>query len=924
MQHGSTRAIFLPAACASAAAFALYLTTAAHDIAGGAGIDSAKFGYMGRILGVPHPPGYPLYMLVGWLFSWLPVGSLMFRLSLLSAIGGAATIGLLAVLVQLLGCAPLVAVLVALIAAAGRVFWSQATIPEVYTLHTTLLIGSLVALVAWSQARRVKYLYLAALSFGLDLAHHTDIAVFAPAILVFVVLTDARVLRSAKTVATALAVALAPLSLYAYIVIRTRQGAEYVEARATDLPGLLSVVSGRQFGYLLFRGSAWDALRDRWPTIGRFFVQELGPLGCLLAVVGIGVLWRRDRAVGLLIALGAAGMMTFVFNYYPPDIEVFLLPVFLLGWLAVAMAVDALGRMSRSADWLARASLAIWLLWQTGANLPANDASHPSFEARLFTRLLERMPAHTAIVGDTIDVSHMVLYKVFSEPAIAAKRPTLVVPGEFGATRVFGFVRSTPELPVVDGAPDEIDRLVAERPAVYAFARMADQLRAQGFRLDPLRLPDRPLPEFLATLDRGLLVAGAVPGAAAQPMLRSLPTHAPGQSPFAAVGGSAPAPDRGQCYAVIGVAGARHGASESIGGIGRVEVRKGQPVGTTGGTASADVVVECGPGSASITMNGHEVSAADSAALLVSIGAGGEAVDQTMAAPAMAYQVPFEWRWQPIYRVAAPRECVRVEATLTDVSRPAAEGGLAIYLPPGARVRLYLGSDVPLRPRHGQFNHSAAPIAVNAEAKDEVGQPELATHWTRIDVGPSGTADGDIVDLVLGATARSGFASLDRAAPDARICAVTLGNFPVLAGALDGLERVIADEFRNELFGDGWHQVEQDAGGGFRWTAAADAHVLVPLAEPGSIQLSVRALVGPAADPSATIALRVNGRPLPPQAAARGWGTYQWAVGRDAWRAGVNDIVVHSSRLARASDGADPRLLGVAVREIDFKKLESR
>jgi hypothetical protein len=917
MQHGKgagSRFPLFPAACASAAAFALYLTTAAHDIAGGAGIDSAKFGYMARILGVPHPPGYPLYMLVGWLFSWLPVGSLMFRLSLLSALGGAATIGLLAVLVQLVGCAPLVAVLVALAAAAGRVFWSQATIPEVYTLHTTLLLGSLVALVAWAQARRVKYLYLAALLFGLDLAHHTDIAVFAPAILVFVVLTDPKVLRSAKTVATALAAALAPLLLYAYIVIRTRQGAEYVEARATDLPGLLSVVSGRQFGYLLFRGSVWDALRDRWTTIGGFFVQELGPWGCLLAIVGIGVLWRRDRAVGLLTALGAAGMMTFVFNYYPPDIEVFLLPVFLLGWVAVAVAVDAVGRMNRSAEWLTRAALAIWLLWQTGTNLSANDASHPSFEARLFTRLFEEMPAHAAIVGDTIDVSHMLLYKIFSDPAIAAKSPTLVVPGEFGATRVFGFVRSTPGLPVVDGAPDEIDRLVAERPVVYAFARMADQLRAQGFRLDPLRLPDRPLPDFLATLDRGLIVAGAVPGAAAQSMLSSLPWP-----PFAAVGASAPAPDRGQCYAVIGVAGAQHGASESIGGIGRVEVRKGQPVGATGYKASADVVVECGPATASITVNGHEVSATDSAAPLVSLDAAGEAVDQTMAAPVMGYQVPFEWRWQPIYRVAAPRECVRVETALTDVSRPAAEGGLAIYVPPGARVRLYLGSDVPLRPRHGQFNHSAAPIAVNPDAKDEVGRPELATHWTRIDVGPSGTPDGDIVDLVLGSKARAGFASIDRAAPDARICAVTLGSFPVLAGALDGLERVIADEFRNELFGDGWHQVEQDGAGGFRWTAAADAHVLVPLAEPASIQLSVRALVRPAADTSATIALSVNGRSLPAQAAARGWGTYQWVVGRDTWRAGVNDIVVHSSRLTRASDGADQRLLGIAVREIDFK-----
>src|SRR5262245_52631140 len=188
MRRGRTLPFFRLSsrACVAAAVFALYVATAARDV-GGPGLDAAKFGYMGRILGVPHPPGYPLYMMVGWLWSWLPIGSLMFRMSVFSAVCGAVTIWLVAVLLALLGCGPRRAALVALVAGLGRIFWSQSIIPEVYTLHTMLLMATLVSLVAWKRSGKLPLLYLASLAFGLDLAHHTDVAVFAPAILVFVI-----------------------------------------------------------------------------------------------------------------------------------------------------------------------------------------------------------------------------------------------------------------------------------------------------------------------------------------------------------------------------------------------------------------------------------------------------------------------------------------------------------------------------------------------------------------------------------------------------------------------------------------------------------------------------------------------------------------------------------------------------------------
>ncbi|MBW2474999.1 MAG: DUF2723 domain-containing protein, partial [Deltaproteobacteria bacterium] len=45
-------------------------------------------------LGVPHPPGYPTYTLLGWLFTRLPFGSIAWRVNLLSSVSTAAAAAL--------------------------------------------------------------------------------------------------------------------------------------------------------------------------------------------------------------------------------------------------------------------------------------------------------------------------------------------------------------------------------------------------------------------------------------------------------------------------------------------------------------------------------------------------------------------------------------------------------------------------------------------------------------------------------------------------------------------------------------------------------------------------------------------------------------------------------------------------------------
>src|SRR6185295_11010858 len=87
-----------------------------------------------------HPPGYPLFTLIGHLFSLLPFGSVAYRVHLASALFGALSGAALWLCVRALVGARLPAYLAALALGLSPVFWSQSIVAEVYTLNTFFLL----------------------------------------------------------------------------------------------------------------------------------------------------------------------------------------------------------------------------------------------------------------------------------------------------------------------------------------------------------------------------------------------------------------------------------------------------------------------------------------------------------------------------------------------------------------------------------------------------------------------------------------------------------------------------------------------------------------------------------------------------------------------------------------------------------------
>src|ERR1043165_1145871 len=74
------------------AAATLYFFTAARDIVVG---DTPELITAAATLGVAHPPGYPLFTMLGHLFSLLPLGSIPFRVNTLSVVCDSLAVGII-------------------------------------------------------------------------------------------------------------------------------------------------------------------------------------------------------------------------------------------------------------------------------------------------------------------------------------------------------------------------------------------------------------------------------------------------------------------------------------------------------------------------------------------------------------------------------------------------------------------------------------------------------------------------------------------------------------------------------------------------------------------------------------------------------------------------------------------------------------
>lgn len=148
--------------------------------------DSGELITMAALLGIAHPPGYPLYTLLGHLFSLIPVNSIAWRLNLFAAVSHLGALAFVGLTLHRLTKNWLMSIGTMLILAFSYTFWLYSLIAEVFSLNDLIISAIIFMAVCFYQSQQVKEklrsLYGLAFLFGLGLSNHHSVLLLGPAI----------------------------------------------------------------------------------------------------------------------------------------------------------------------------------------------------------------------------------------------------------------------------------------------------------------------------------------------------------------------------------------------------------------------------------------------------------------------------------------------------------------------------------------------------------------------------------------------------------------------------------------------------------------------------------------------------------------------------------------------------------------------
>jgi hypothetical protein len=390
------------------AALGLYISTLAPTVLEA---DAGEFQFVPWLPGIAHPTGYPLYILLGWLWTHLlPVGEVAWRMNLLSALFAAITVGLTyAVARRLLDTTwpgtPNPARMSAAALAAGiftvtPTFWSQAIIAEVYALHA-LFVATILWLVlrhhavmpqnrssehtpqvyfgtapkisaddvspaepAYENHKRppkTRSSKLLVFALGLGLTHHSTTILLLPAVLLFFWVRRkssdwaAFEIGSTKSLATYALLFVTPLLLYLYLPL-IASSTPYSTLILSDTR-TLTLYDNSVPGFLrhvtgtVFAGGLQPTAVgvERLLLVWQLLRQQVSWTGIILAVVGLINLWQR-RQVAFLLLTSIAFLSYVAFNliYFIGDVFVLFIPAWLIVCLWIGIGSLGLAHLVAS------------------------------------------------------------------------------------------------------------------------------------------------------------------------------------------------------------------------------------------------------------------------------------------------------------------------------------------------------------------------------------------------------------------------------------------------------------------------------------------------------------------------------------------------------------------------------------------------
>jgi hypothetical protein len=353
--------------------FIVYLITLAPTVSF---IDSGELSAVAATLGIAHPTGYPLFTILGWLFTKLPIdNTIIYKLNIMSALYGAASAyffflflvsifeflvlgqaqtknvrpGQTSVSFPKLYRSIIPAVGGTLLLAFSPTYWSQAVAVEVYSLH--ILFLSLILLTFFNAVKvfllhksnpqkekpTIRELSVFALLLGMSFSNHMTTILLMPGLIYMFFFVYGFTRDTWRLILILLVAFVAGLSFYLYFPVRAANSPLLNWGNPVDLEKIFWHLSGKQYRVWIF--SSTDAAVKQFKYFINDLPKEFNYIFLIVSLLGIWSLYKRRRELLIFTILLFIGCVVYSINYDIHDIDsYFLLAYFTLAtWIAIGI-----------------------------------------------------------------------------------------------------------------------------------------------------------------------------------------------------------------------------------------------------------------------------------------------------------------------------------------------------------------------------------------------------------------------------------------------------------------------------------------------------------------------------------------------------------------------------------------------------------
>ncbi|HVZ66896.1 MAG TPA: DUF2723 domain-containing protein [Patescibacteria group bacterium] len=300
--------------------FLIYLHNLTHDIYGGdvGDLVTAAFSF-----GVAHPPGYPTFTLLGYLFSRLPVDlPIVGRIALVSLLSSIGSLVIYFNFSKKITKNISFAFMGMFTLAFSYLFWLYSEMPEAFSPNVFLAFLTIYLAYLFYKNKKDRYLYALAFLCTFNLSNHHSIILLYPGVLILIS-SHWKYILNPKRILISFGFLILGFAPYIYIPFAASKNPVMNWDSVTDVNSLLHLFLRKDYG--TFSSGNFQKAKNIYESliiVKTYFALTIKSItlpAFVISLLGLFAMFRQDKRLffGLLVSYILSGPLFVLYSGFP-------------------------------------------------------------------------------------------------------------------------------------------------------------------------------------------------------------------------------------------------------------------------------------------------------------------------------------------------------------------------------------------------------------------------------------------------------------------------------------------------------------------------------------------------------------------------------------------------------------------------------